>query len=200
MQCQLGQMGPVQSTPFLLPPPQVYPSPPTNRTEPTEESILSFPWHTITSTSLSSKLPLSLNSASDGQAQCEAGGRRQDPLLPSGTCPEQESREPGPWQTEGVPSTKISLSSLRQPEPASWCLVAPLCLARAPACQRSAWMTTNMAAPVDRQRLGRRGPLAVGPGNVSWPAEVEGKAALKKAASSCTIWHFFELTQIDDLL
>ena len=114
--------------------------------------------------------------------------------MPSGTCPEQESREPGPWQTEGVPSTKISLSSLRQPEPASWCLVAPLCLARAPACQRSAWMTTNMAAPVDRQRLGRRGPLAVGPGNVSWPAEVEGKAALKKAASSCTIWHFFELT------
>ena len=75
MQCQLGQMGPVQSTPFLLPPPQVYPSPPTNRTEPTEESILSFPWHTITSTSLSSKLPLSLNSASDAQAQCEAGGR-----------------------------------------------------------------------------------------------------------------------------
>ena len=57
------------------PPPQVYPSPPTNRTEPTEESILSFPWHTITSTSLSSKLPLSLNSASDAQAQCEAGGR-----------------------------------------------------------------------------------------------------------------------------
>ena len=114
--------------------------------------------------------------------------------MPSGTCPEQESREPGPWQTEGVPSTKISLSSLRQPEPASWCLVAPLCLARAPACQRSAWMTTNMAAPVDRQRLGRRGPLAVGPGNVSWPAEVEGKAALKKAASSWTIWHFFELT------
>ena len=114
--------------------------------------------------------------------------------MPSGTCPEQESREPGPWQTEGVPSTKISPSSLRQPEPASWCLVAPLCLARAPACQRSAWMTTNMAAPVDRQRLGRRGPLAVGPGNVSWPAEVEGKAALKKAASSWTIWHFFELT------
>ena len=73
MQCQLGQMGAVQST--LLPPPQVYPSPPTNRTEPTEESILSFPWHTITSTCLSSKLPLSLNSASDAQAQCEAGGR-----------------------------------------------------------------------------------------------------------------------------
>ena len=114
--------------------------------------------------------------------------------MPSGTCPEQESRQPGPWQTEGVPSTKISPSSLRQPEPASWWLVAPLCLARAPACQRSAWMTTNMAAPVDRQRLGRRGPLAVGPGNVSWPAEVEGKAALKKAASSWTIWHFFELT------
>ena len=30
-------------------------------------------------------------------------------------------------------------------------------------------MTTNMAAPVDRQRLGRRGPLAAEHGITSWP-------------------------------
>ena len=45
-------------------------------------------------------------------------------------------------------------------------------------------MTTNMAAPVDRQRLGRRGPLAAEPSTISWPcqpAELQSKAALKSS-------------------
>ena len=41
-----------------------------------------------------------------------------------------------------------------------------------------------MAAPVDRQRLGRRGPLAAEPSTISWPwqpAELQSKAALKSS-------------------
>lgn len=60
-------------------------------------------------------------------------------------------------------------------------------------------MTTNMAAPVDRQRLGRRGPLAAEHGTTSWPKwlpAMEQSCQGSKARSSCKIHFLIKLTHM----
>ena len=56
-----------------------------------------------------------------------------------------------------------------------------------------------MAAPVDRQRLGRRGPLAAEHGTTSWPKwlpAMEQSCQGSKARSSCKIHFLIKLTHM----